>query len=67
MFVTSNYVEQCQSILSDRQSTALPVGVGGTVALIAAVVLRRYRRIPFGQQPAVAPVLPSITREGALL
>lgn len=67
MFVTSNYVEQCQSMLSDRQSIALPVGAGGAMALIAGIVLRRYRRIPFGQHSAVAPVLPSITREGALL
>ena len=68
MFVTSNYAEQCQSILSDRQSTALPVGAGGAVALIAAVVLRRYRRTDVGQHAAATPVLmPSITREGALL
>lgn len=67
MFVASNYVEQCQSIFADRQSTTLPVGAGGTVALIAAVVTRRYRRAHLGQHPAVTPVLmPSITREGAL-
>ena len=68
MFVTSNYAEQCQSILSDRHSTALPVGAGGAVVLVAAVVLRRYRRTDLGQHPAVASVLmPSITRDGALL
>ena len=66
--MTSNYVEQCQSILSDRQSTALPVGAAGGVALIAAVVLRRYRRVHSERHPAVASVLmPSIAREGALL
>jgi hypothetical protein len=68
LFMTSNYVEQCQSILSDRQSTALPVGAAGGVALIAAVVLRRYRRVHSERHPAVASVLmPSIAREGALL
>jgi len=71
-FVASNYVEQCQSILSDRQSTALPVGAAGGVALIAAVVLRRYRRVHLEQysepHPAVAAVLmPSITPKGAVL
>ncbi|MUL77107.1 hypothetical protein [Mycolicibacterium sp. CBMA 226] len=68
MFVASNYVEQCQSILADRQSTTLPVGAGGAVVLIAAVVLGRYRRGDLAQHPALTPVLmPSITREGAVL
>ncbi len=68
MFVTSNYVEQCQSILSDRQSTTLPVGAGGAAALIAAIVLWSHRRAHVGQDPAVAPMLiRPINREPALL
>ncbi|GCB00812.1 hypothetical protein NCCNTM_44460 [Mycolicibacterium sp. NCC-Tsukiji] len=67
MFVASNYVEQCQSILADRQATTLPVGAGGVVVLIAAVVLWSHRRPQVGQEPAVAPVLtPPFTREAAL-
>ena len=68
MFVTSNYVEQCQSILSDRQSTTLPVGAGGVAALIVAVVLWSHRRAHVGQHRDAAPVLTlPITREPALL
>ncbi|MEN4450579.1 hypothetical protein ACJH6H_05980 [Mycobacterium sp. SMC-21] len=67
MFAPSNYVEQCQSILADRQSTTLPVGAGGVVALIAAVVLWSHRRPQAGEEPAMAPVLtPPFSREAAL-
>ncbi len=67
MFVASNYVEQCQSILADRQSTTLPVGAGGVVALIAAVALWSHRRTHVGQEVAVAPVLTQpFAREAAL-
>ncbi|WP_155944298.1 hypothetical protein [Mycobacterium sp. 360MFTsu5.1] len=67
MFVASNYAEQCQSILADRQSTTLPVGAGGVVLLIAAVVLWSHRRPQVGQESAMAPVLTQpFSREAAL-